>query len=1199
MPPEILIEGLGDVASSVIGGDRTKLRASTGPSPQWSTMVLRDFGATRAQFAAGKRVTVRGGVAAAESDTSGQFADNRADAGTILNPPLGVTTVVADVSAYTAETEPTSLLDWWGGPIAFTAWIKVVLTKPATLRFDTYGSGMVDTVLAMFDEDGVDAPLVDINDDTQESVAPEDGVHSLLPDGGDGYTADGHSQVYEPGTYWLVVFPYAGDGWDTSEATIHLNITRSDAPPVIPVAWAGYVLKASRQFWFDVDDPETLHRRWVLTLVDVSTLFQKRVAFKQSDPGRVLGPVYKTDAYDDDLVAELVSNWLDLSTDDLDVTTLVERVGIVNPSVSCISGQAFYPWNGGTQWGDAMEAISQIPAAVYGLVPAEPLGSSPFARLLYADVDVEDAPIIFTDVPVIRGTPEVPAETLFSDSFARSTTSPDIGNGWTQNTDGTGTFGPGVIIHCDGSELVKGQTAPFADRATYSRSGVTFGAGYIQFEFYVPALADYAPFSQGFGAILDGSRTHPANVYVMPNFPADGRWIATVATDFGDVSGMGSGSGALFTPDPDNWYVLKAVITETAVGLKVWKLGDPEPAGYTFGPQDISGVSPFGEPDLSVSMLNGFGSSVDIKMRNLTVVADAIPATEDTPVENAGRYRECTIWDDGTDLVNEEFAWGAGKGTDHMVFAHVTDGDSIADHGLWQRGDTLFSVWCQETIDAVANTVVNGSPGSRRGHKRPVKAVDLVTFETGVRIGQKVRFLNDDYGVDVILPIRTTEITFPTPDVMKQTLRLSEALDRWGFEDPSPPFRSFTGPGSGTAVPPEPIFTIVCFSDIAPAEDVPDSWGDKWGNGHNVFFPGSFPSYPSGVTDQTYLGTPHVSGVNPPALFASGGVLWWTWEPVVSVEGTLATQGRTALVRDITAQLYQHVHAVFAVTLGSSDETGDIDDSMENSETSANNKGNIAWDAMVGLFIEGYSHDNGAFGVKLRGQTGASYQDRATHLSAWYEEPSVRFKVGAVSPMNVNGSGAGFVEPDTFPNLAGILTIDGDPTQVTATFVNVEDSSSSTETILAATDHDAAFGGAYSFNDEMLVAVIGGLAADGDGSFGRRAMSRHYAFSLVQSEFKLWNDDEPPAGVICGPVYSTDLTPIGTTPGVTQCETPTKTSATGYATAFAFQPDSLEVILNGLRQRPGTDYTVSGANLFDFTGTIDPTETVVVCYVTA
>jgi hypothetical protein len=331
------------------------------------------------------------------------------------------------------------------------------------------------------------------------------------------------------------------------------------------VLWAGYVMHAARQFWFDVDKSNTMNRRWALTLVDLNVLFGKRVVFKQSAPGTVYGPTYKTDVYDDTLVNLLTSSWLDLSDDDLDISSLIERVAVVNPSVTCADGQAFMPWSGGNLWGDAMDSISQVPAAIYGLIPAEPLGSSPFGRFFYADVDSEDAPMALSDRP-----------------------------------------------------------------------------------------------------------------------QADG----------------------------------------------------------------------------------------------------------------AGSYRECTIWDDGTDLVNEEFAWGAGKGSAAMVFSHRTDSGSISDHGLWQRGDTLFNVWCQDTIDAISNAVVNGSPSSRRGHKNSITSVELTTRETGLRVGQKVRFINHEYGVDTILPIRSTEITFPSPDEIKTAMTLSEALDRWGFEDPQPPF-TIPSPGGG------------------------------------------------------------------------------------------------------------------------------------------------------------------------------------------------------------------------------------------------------------------------------------------------------------------------------------------------------------------------------------------------------------------
>lgn len=378
------------------------------------------------------------------------------------------------------------------------------------------------------------------------------------------------------------------------------------------VIWAGFLLRASREFWFDVDTQTTSNRRWDLTLADVNLLFSKRIVFKQSTPKRIDGPVYRDPTYDDAIIDDLISDWLDLSADDVDTTTLVNQVGIVNPSsVGCNPpDQAFYPFNGSMQWGEAMNVISQMPAAIWGLLPGEPLGTSPFARLFYTDISDEDAPYELSDNPT--------------------------------------------------------------------------------------------------------------------------------------ASGVG--------------------------------------------------------------------------------------------------YREMTIWEDGSDLVNEAFEWGAGKGANHMVFEHETASASITNHGLWQQGDLLFNIWCDTTIEKVADTIVNGSPTSRRGHKNPITSVEAEVDTDGFRVGQKVRFINEEFSFDEVLPIRRMQMTFPTPDTRRYKLMLNEEFDRWGFQDPTPPWKQWRCPDCGWDIPepePEPTATADVFDDFNRADTF-------WNSGN---MPSDFFGVPSSVTN--------------------------------------------------------------------------------------------------------------------------------------------------------------------------------------------------------------------------------------------------------------------------------------------------------------------------------------------------------------
>lgn len=331
------------------------------------------------------------------------------------------------------------------------------------------------------------------------------------------------------------------------------------------VIWAGFIVHAERGFWFDADTTTTTNRRWELTLADLNILFSRRVVFKQSNPEKITGPVYRDPTYDDTVIDKLVTDWLDIDDDDIDTSSLVERVGIVNPSsVGCDpASQAFYPFNASFTWGEAMETIAQMPMAIWGLLPGEPLGSSPFGKLFYADVDQGVPPYVLTDNP----------------------------------------------------------------------------------------------------------------------------------TNSGHIG-----------------------------------------------------------------------------------------------------YREAAIWEDASGMVNESFAWGAGKGSNRLVFGHETATASIEDHGLWQQADLLYNIWCQDTIDKVTDSIVNGSPGSRRGGKNPLTSVELVVHEDGFRVGQRVRVINEEFGFDEVLPIRHMDVSFPTPTDRRYKLFLSEARDTWGFQDPPLPFPTFREP---------------------------------------------------------------------------------------------------------------------------------------------------------------------------------------------------------------------------------------------------------------------------------------------------------------------------------------------------------------------------------------------------------------------
>ncbi len=315
-----------------------------------------------------------------------------------------------------------------------------------------------------------------------------------------------------------------------------------DLGPGTDPFWAGYMVRAQRRYFFDVDFPETTQRKWVLALVDNNVLFTKRVVYKQSNPADINGPVYLPDPWDDDVIEDLVSDWLDLSTDGIDTTTRVQRVAKTS------SGQNFYPWNGGQYWGEAMATITRLPASIFYLDPSY--------RLVNADVDDEDAPALLTD-----------------------------------------------------------------------------------------------------------------------------------------------------RPDEDG------------------------------------------------------GAS----------------------------YRKMTYWEVGDQLANDVFGWGFGKGDDQGVFKRVQDTASIDAHLRWQEGMVAYDIWKQTTIDRFVDAYINGSPSSKRGHKNDGIRIELETDYPGFRVGQRPRFINHEYGLDLIIPVRSDHITFPVPGTPRHELLLSHEIDQpWTFADPIP-----------------------------------------------------------------------------------------------------------------------------------------------------------------------------------------------------------------------------------------------------------------------------------------------------------------------------------------------------------------------------------------------------------------------------
>jgi hypothetical protein len=171
-------------------------------------------------------------------------------------------------------------------------------------------------------------------------------------------------------------------------------------------------------------------------------------------------------------------------------------------------------------------------------------------------------------------------------------------------------------------------------------------------------------------------------------------------------------------------------------------------------------------------------------------------------------YREIKIREDMSAMVNDALVWGAGYGSQNIVFSRYADPDdpTFQNHGRWQSGQFTSGVYKQATADALAISSVEGSPSAHRQQKNPKRSVELVTYSTALNLGEvvTVECVSHDY-VDT-LPIRSVTTTFPTPYNPRFAMLLSWEVDAaWSMTDPWKPRKPKDGdkPPPGGDDPPE------------------------------------------------------------------------------------------------------------------------------------------------------------------------------------------------------------------------------------------------------------------------------------------------------------------------------------------------------------------------------------------------------------
>lgn len=137
-------------------------------------------------------------------------------------------------------------------------------------------------------------------------------------------------------------------------------------------------------------------------------------------------------------------------------------------------------------------------------------------------------------------------------------------------------------------------------------------------------------------------------------------------------------------------------------------------------------------------------------------IPTAVFALSDQPALDppAVGYREMRISFNAQQMANDALVWGAGMGSDEMVFARVTDIESTDLFGTFQWADIKSDVWQEPTVRAMAQSYIYGSATSTRGHRIPLPEVQCVIYQPGLYVGQVVDFIShifDDDGLEGVV----------------------------------------------------------------------------------------------------------------------------------------------------------------------------------------------------------------------------------------------------------------------------------------------------------------------------------------------------------------------------------------------------------------------------------------------------------------
>jgi hypothetical protein len=182
-------------------------------------------------------------------------------------------------------------------------------------------------------------------------------------------------------------------------------------------------------------------------------------------------------------------------------------------------------------------------------------------------------------------------------------------------------------------------------------------------------------------------------------------------------------------------------------------------------------------------------------------------------------YREMQLYNDATQMVNDALIWGLMLGGNGIIAFHrEEDATSISSHGRWQYGELNGSMYKQATVTRRAESLVDGSPLSKRGGKIDKIGFAVTVFQDGFRVAQKVDISSEVFGFNDVIPIRRMDISFATKKKLRYRLYISHEIDMpWNYFDNY--YYNFSFPDIPVLEPVFPPFPPVLPPNICDPED--------------------------------------------------------------------------------------------------------------------------------------------------------------------------------------------------------------------------------------------------------------------------------------------------------------------------------------------------------------------------------------------